>query len=332
MEIDTARNRIECALLGGERKYTPVQVAELAGVPQERSRKLWRALGFSDNPDDAVVATDADVEALRLAEGLVQLGVIDEDLQASITRTMGQSIGRLAEWQVGMIRHFLPDPSSMEQPETAQLIEGLIPVLEKLQLYVWRRHLAAEAGRTLAVSSDELDSRTLVVGFADIVSFTSLSRRLDEAHLGEFIERFEATAAETVTLGGGRVVKTLGDEVLYVADTATEGAEIALDLDERMAVDEELPTLRIGMAHGTVLSRFGDVYGSVVNLASRLTSVAKPGTVVVDREMAAALGDEPAYAVRRLRPRSVRGFKHLEPWSLRRSAEQESGCRLRPGR
>lgn len=323
--------RIERALLGGERKYTPLQVAEMVKVPQERARRLWRALGFADNDDDAVVFTEADVEALRLAEGLVELGLIDEDLQASITRTLGQSIGRLAEWQVGMIRQFLPDPSSMEQPETASLVEGLIPVLEKLQVYVWRRHLAAEAGRTLAVSPDELDSRTLVVGFADIVSFTSMSRRMDEAHLGEFIERFESTAAETVTLGGGRVVKTLGDEVLFVADAPNEGADIALELDDRMGVDDELPTLRIGMAHGTVLSRFGDVYGSVVNLASRLTSIAKPGTVAVDREMAAALKDEPAYAVRRLRPRSVRGFKHLEPWSLRRAEGSERGCRLRPG-
>lgn len=323
--------RIERALLGGERKYTPLQVAEMVKVPQERARRLWRALGFADNDDDAVVFTEADVEALRLAEGLVEVGLIDEDLQASITRTLGQSIGRLAEWQVGMIRQFLPDPSSMEQPETASLVEGLIPVLEKLQVYVWRRHLAAEAGRTLAVSPDELDSRTLVVGFADIVSFTTMSRRMDEAHLGEFIERFESTAAETVTLGGGRVVKTLGDEVLFVADAPNEGADIALELDDRMGVDDELPTLRIGMAHGTVLSRFGDVYGSVVNLASRLTSIAKPGTVAVDREMAAALKDEPAYAVRRLRPRSVRGFKHLEPWSLRRAEGSERGCRLRPG-
>jgi adenylate cyclase len=322
MDLESVQTDIERALLGGERKYTPVQVAELVGVPADRARKLWRALGFADNPDDAVIATDADVEALRLAESLIHVGLIDEDLQASITRTMGQSIGRLAEWQVSMLRHFVPDPSAMEDPETAGLVAGLIPVLERLQVYVWRRHLAAAAGRTLALSADELDSHTMVVGFADIVSFTSLSRRLDEARLGEFIERFEATAAETITLGGGRVVKTLGDEVLFVADQATHGAEIALDLDDRMAGDEDLPTLRIGMAQGTVLTRFGDVYGSVVNMASRLTSIAKPGTVVVDREMAAVLGDEPAYTVRRLRPRSVRGFKHLEPWSLRRSPDR----------
>jgi adenylate cyclase len=323
--------RIERALLGGERKYTPAQLAEMVGVPQERARRLWRALGFADNDDDAVVFTEADLEALRLAEELVRLEVIDADLQASITRTLGQSIGRLAEWQVGIIRNFIPDPSSMERPETANLVEGLIPILEKLQIYVWRRHLAAAAGRTLALSPDELDSRTLAVGFADIVSFTSLSRRLDEAHLSEFIERFEATAAETIALGGGRVIKTLGDEVLFVADAAAQGAEIALDLDERMEVEKELPSLRIGLAYGNVLSRFGDVYGSVVNMASRLTSIAKPGTVLVDREMAAALDDEPAYAVRRMRPRSVRGFRHLEPWLLRRAEEQESGCVLRPG-
>jgi adenylate cyclase len=313
--------RIERALLGGERKYTRIEVAEMAGVSSERARKLWRALGFADNEDDKAVFTDGDVEALRLAEALVRLGVVDPEIEASITRSLGQSLGRLAEWQVGVLRDYFPDPSSADQPETAGLVEGLLPVMEKLQSYVWRRHLAAAAGRALAASSDELASQVHAVGFADVVSFTSLSRRLDEAHLGEFIERFESTAAEIVTLGGGRVIKTLGDEVLFVADSAAEGAGIALDLADRISADEELPSLRIGLAYGTVLSRFGDVYGSVVNLASRLTSLAKPGTVLVDREMAAALEGDPALVLRRTRRAHVRGFKHLEPWSLRR-AEQ----------
>jgi adenylate cyclase len=316
---ETMQERIERILLGGERKYSRSQVGEMAMMPSERARALWRALGFADVGDDEVVFTEQDVEALRLTAAMVQMGIIEPEVEASVARAVGQSLGRLAEWQVGALRRLFPETPSSVDPETVQFVEGLIPIMEKLQSYVWRRHLVAEAGRMLAVSADELASHVHVVGFADVVSFTMLSRRLDEADLGEFIERFESTAAEIVTLGGGRVIKTLGDEILFVADTAAEGAGIALDLADRISADEKLPSLRIGLAYGTVLSRFGDVYGSVVNLASRLTSLAKPGTVLVDREMAAALEDDPAYVLRRTRRAHVRGFKHLEPWSLRRA-------------
>ena len=106
-------------------------------------------------------------------------------------------------------------------------------------------------------------------------------------------------AAEVIATAAGRVVKMLGDEVLFVADDPVAAATIGLGLLDAIDVDGELPDLRIGMARGNVLSRFGDVYGPVVNIASRLTSAAKPGTVLVDRELATALASEPGL---RLRP------------------------------
>jgi adenylate cyclase len=157
------------------------------------------------------------------------------------------------------------------------------------------------------------------VGFADLVGFTRLSQRLEDAELADLVETFESRAADVVAGLGGRVVKTLGDEVLFVAGTADAGAEIALQLIESMAGHERVPRLRVGAAIGNVLSRMGDVFGTTVNLASRLTALAPPDGVVVDREMARVLATRPAYQVRAMWRRRVRGFGAVEPWLLTRS-------------
>jgi adenylate cyclase len=191
--------------------------------------------------------------------------------------------------------------------------------MERLQTYVWRRHLAAATGRTLA-GSDELARGVRVVGFADIVSYTRLTRRLTETELGRLIERFEGLAADVIALNGGRVIKSIGDEVLFVADTPAQGVAIALDLQDKVAETADVPELRIGLAYGSVLIRLGDIYGEVVNLASRLTSEAKPGRVLADRELAAALDGDPAYRLRKLRRISVRGYSHLTPYAVQRAS------------
>jgi adenylate cyclase len=114
-------------------------------------------------------------------------------------------------------------------------------------------------------------------------------------------------------------VKTIGDEVLFEAKDPGTAAEIALELLEAAETDPNLPALRAGLAHGEVVSRLGDVYGSTVNIASRLTSIARPGWVLVDREMHEALADDERFRLRPRRPESVRGFHRLYSWRLRRA-------------
>jgi adenylate cyclase len=317
---DQLRARIEQILLNGPRRYTREQAADAAGVSVEKAGQLWRALGFPHTADDAVVFTDADVDAIRVAECLVEYQVIDDEMQSTVTRMLGQTMSRLAEWQSSMLVSIvLERPEILEQRgDLADFVEMIVPLLEQVQVFVWRRHLAAFAGRVLNGVSEPQESRDAVVGFADISGYTSLTRMLAEAELATMLEGFEAAASDIVTDHRGRIIKTLGDEVLFVVDDAVDGALIAVDLLEHTANDERLPHLRIGLAAGTVLSRFGDVYGSTVNIASRLTSVARPGSVLVDRQLADALADHPGISLQRLRPVSVRGYSHLEPWRLRR--------------
>jgi adenylate cyclase len=312
---------LEDELLGGRRRYTRQQVAEQTGVSVDEARVLWRALGFADVADDDPVFTDRDVEALRTVRGLVSKGIIDEDTQLAMTRAMGQSLSRVAEWQVAAITDVL-GPDARNAPEAATAVaRELVPVMEGLIDYVWRRHLAAAAGRALAVSADGLVARSLVVGFADLVGFTALTRHADEQELALLVERFEAAAADVVAELGGRVIKTVGDEVMFTADDAPTGAEIAVRLAERVAAIEGLPELRVGLAFGSVLSRLGDVYGEPVNIAARLTSIARPGSVLVDRELATALDGDDRWRLRRVPPRPVRGYALLHPMRLRRASD-----------
>jgi adenylate cyclase len=318
-----AREALDRLLLDGPRRYTRLQVAALSGVPLERTQRLWRALGFADSADDDEVYTDADIAALGALSALIESGFVGPDTEATIARAMGQALSRLADWQTDMLADVLTSAGGGEgerrqaSPEEAvEAARTLLPLLRDMQDYVWRRHLAANADRLLAATGGG-DRRELAVGFADLVGYTSRSRGMGGRELGQMVEDFESTAAEVIARHSGRVVKTVGDGVLFTATAPVDAVEIALDLPEDWAA-EDRPPLRVGAAYGPVLTRLGDVYSPVVNLASRLTSVAHPSTVLVDRELARRLRGRRAYRVRPLRRVSVRGYDHLQPWLVRR--------------
>jgi adenylate cyclase len=311
--------RLEQELLGGPRAYTRTEVAERAGVPLERAERLWRSLGFASTADDEVVFGDRDVEALRTIASIVEKGVVRPESEASVARSLGQVMARLADWQTSLLSDFdsLEDVPDDVTEATVQVAGDLVPMIEQLQSYVWRRHLVAAAARILPVAADDPASDSMVAGFADIVGFTSLSRSASEKDLAALVERFESVTAGVIAEHGGRVVKTIGDEVLFVVKQPAQAARIALALNGWHEKEEGFPQLRVGMAHGRVISWLGDVYGPIVNVASRLTTVARPGTIVVDRDLAAALQDDDGCTLRRLRRVSVRGYSRLEPWVLR---------------
>jgi adenylate cyclase len=317
--------QIEGGLLGGPRQYTRAEATAAAGVTLERGRRLWRALGFPDVDDDEKVFTDEDVEALSAFESLVASGKIAPGEDVPHVRAIGQTMSRLADWQVREIMSRIVSASGPDEAARATLVDEmtgtLLPVIQRLQSYAWRRHLVAAASRLLPASPERLTTTTatMITGFADIVGYTSTVRHTDINELGTLLESFEENAAETVVTHHGRVVKSLGDEVLFAVDAPQDAAEIGILLSEWGRAIRELPQLRVGMALGPVLTRLGDVYGPAVNVASRLTSLARPGTVLVDRELALALKGQPGYRLQAKRPATVRGYHHLRSWSLRRA-------------
>ena len=316
------RESLERLLLEGPRRYTRAQVAELAGMPPERTRRLWRALGFADVPEDDAAFTDADVTALTLLTALIDSGYVHPAAEASIARAMGQSLSRLADWQTDLLAALLESRGTDSDDDVVRSAQQLMPLMRELQDYVWRRHLAANAGRLFLDTPGAVDRRELAVGFADLVGYTSRSRGMGGRELGAMVEDFEGLAADLIARHRGRVVKTVGDGVLFTCASALDAVEIGLTLPEEWTADDR-PPLRVGAAFGPVLTRLGDVYSPVVNLASRLTSIARPSTVLVDQQLARRLRGDPAYRVRPLRRVSVRGYDHLQPWLVRRRAADD---------
>ena len=313
---------IEERLLGGPRRHTREAAAAFADLDVPYLRRLWRAMGFA-NVGDTEAFTDGDLLALDRLQALIRDGVLDEELAVSVTRALGHNAARLAEWQVDALAEHLARTRGLPQDEALRQAVDLsaehLDELEALLVYAWRRQLAAVAGRVLAVSDTDPVSGVLSVGFADLVSYSRLSQRLEERELALLVDGFGRRSSDVIAGAGGRLVKTIGDEVLFVADTPAAAALIGLELAEAMAADPELPDVRVGIATGTVLTRMGDVFGRTVNLASRLTALAAPGTVLVDADTAEALAGADGFELDPQRTRAVRGLGLVRPGVVRRT-------------
>jgi adenylate cyclase len=328
---------LEVFLLGEEPSLTGTQLADEIGITFDEAQLRWRSLGFSAVGADVPAFTHADLEALRLTQRLIEIGVIDSDDESALVRTLGRSFARLAEWQMGLLAKVI-DPDTMDVDELREVMAEVTPTVESLQNYVWRRHTLAAAARLLlanpnAGSGDKPGDggqiegeagTTIGVGFADIVNYTRQSRSLTRSEIGRMVDHFEERSLEIISANDGRIIKTIGDELLFVADDPEAIARIGLELTEEGQRDEEFPEIRVGLAWGPALARLGDVLGPVVNVASRLTSTSRPGSVLVDRSLADELEGNDYFKLRRMRRTSVKGYRKLEPWALRRPSDEDS--------
>jgi len=314
---------VEERLLGGPRRHTRAQAAAFADVSEDYARRLWRAMGFANVGEGAAAFTDGDLVAMDRLTTLVREGVLDDELAVSVTRALGHNAARLVEWQVDALAEHLVRRDGVTPDEATRRAVDIsgehLEELEALLVYAWRRQLAAVAGRVLATRDADAVSGVLSVGFADLVSYTRLSQKLEERELAALVDRFGQLSADVIAGSGGRLVKTVGDEVLFVADSAAAAALIGLELAETTAEDPMLPDVRVGIATGTVLTRMGDVFGRTVNLASRLTALAAPGTVLVDGDTAVALAGSEDFALDVEPARAVRGMGLVRPGVLRRT-------------
>lgn len=323
--VDGGPEVFERALLGRPASMGRREVSRGAGVSVRSARKFWHAMGFPIVQEGDEMFTEADLQALARVARLVREGEFPEEFALSMTRALARTMDRLAAWQAQLVmeeiarqRHGEQEPSEDEarsdSEAAAEWLAALADEVEPLLLYVWRRQLTATIQRLLTVEED--GGRMSVIGFADLVNFTSVVRRLTERDLARLVQRFEDLCTDIVTAHGGRVVKTVGDEVLFQTFDVAPAAAIALDLVEAMTEDDLLPQARVGMAHGPVVRRLGDVFGTTVNRASRLTAVAPPGGVYVDEAMTRLLEPQSGFATVATRRRSLRGIGEVVPSRL----------------
>jgi adenylate cyclase len=319
-----SRQELERRILGGAPSLTGDEVAASAGLTLEEARRLWRALGFPD-AGDAAAFTEGDQTALGTLVGAVEQGAIDFDTAVRLTRAVGQTMARLADWQVATLAARVEQLEAGDEAtgsrigSALRLAEQVGEPFEQLLVYSWRRHLAAAVARVEALGANDADLHTtrVTVGFADLVRFTALSNELGEDRIGDLVEIFESRCADVVAVSRGRIIKTLGDSVLFVSDDPAGAMDIALGIIDVIGHDSRLPDVRLGLSTGSVVLQLGDVYGPPVNMAARLTGVARRNRVITDAATADLLPPG-QFDTRPLPARPVRGFGLVEPVAVRR--------------
>jgi len=311
---------------GDRRRYTTADLAKATGMSERDTRRFFRALGFPEAGREASYS-DADLTVLGVVKGMVEDSEVDLDTAIRLVRAVGQNVARMSDWQVAAMAsradqvHGGPGGGSRPQVRHAgavRIADELSDALQLVLLHSWRRHLAAALSRLdddPAAGDETVTSVT--AGFADLVNFSALSNEMDTNRLGELVEIFEARCGDVVAAHEGRMIKTLGDSVLFLAGTPEQAMDIASGLIDVIGGDARLPDIRIGLATGLVVTRLGDVFGPPVNLAARLTALARRNRVLADEVTVAAL-DPLDYETRRMTARPVRGFGLLEPVAVRR--------------
>jgi adenylate cyclase len=203
----------------------------------------------------------------------------------------------------------------------AEAARELLPLMTPLMEHTLRLHMRDQTRSQLFWQPEGASPnlRQVWVGFADIVGFTGLGERIDAHELGGLVTRLTDLALETVT-APVRLVKTIGDAAMLVSPAAEPLIETALTLVERADQQgEEFPPLRAGLAGGVALSRGGDWYGRPVNLADRVTEVARPGSVLATKEVRDAAGDRFGWS--RAGRFDLKGFRERIPLYRVRRAE-----------
>ena len=296
VELDELRRAVEedrIALLpvehelDGERELTNEEVAERAGVPLDLLHDLRRSLGLSRVPDDEKAFGADDVEAARQLKGFIEAGLDKEGVE-DVARVIGEGMQRLARAVAELAAaSLLPDADNERDVglRFAHAARELGPLLGNQLQYVFKTQLrelvrSEVVGRAQIVSGELPGAELVNVSFADLVGFTKLGEDLPPSEVGRVAGRLSRMAAD-IAVPPVRLVKTIGDAAMLVSPEPEPLVEATIALV--VAADDEgedFPQLRAGVARGEAIGRGGDWYGRPVNVASRVTGIARPGSVL----------------------------------------------------
>ena len=324
--------RYAWGMLGGGEKYTLEQAAELAGLDVDTALRFWLAMGFPTISDkrEKRIFTDGDVDAMRLHARALCSGLLTNETLESLNRAQSHMSDRLVLWQhevlVDYARRELGLDGISARFWVLDNIADYGEYLRQQMEYSWRRHMVALLRRSeTEVSQMELTEASEVTlrrafGFIDMVAFTNRSNELGSAEFIELIEEFDFTCRRVIHAHGARVVKSIGDAFLYIADDLDTGAKVVTNVvDELRNVPRLLP-VRASLVWGGVVSRFGDIFGPKVNLASRLVDVAEAGAILTDSETAESLRSQlpGRYTLVTAGSPNLQGFGKIEAVEVRK--------------
>lgn len=326
-EMQAAHARGRLYALAGDRRIRPlVGLLTLrdAGTRLEADPHLlalvWRTLGLPDSGIDAPLLTEADIEALETY--LLVLGFIGEDTALGVARVVGAALARITEAESSAMRQGMDSidvaisGSELVTAQSYSQVAQLVPRFGRMLDAMHRQHLEATRVHFEGIDIGDRDAFRCGVGFADLSGFTQLSRQLPLPVLSRVMSVFEDAASETVQARGGRIVKFLGDAVMWVSADPDDLVAIAHALVTHPLAAAEGIKVRAGIAYGRVLAQDGDYFGPPVNLASRLVGTAEAGQVMSAGELVEVLGD--GWSAQPGEPVALRGFDdQVTPYLLR---------------
>lgn len=284
---------------------TPVGItdaASAADLSDGQARRYLRALGFSLDEGTELLLTTDDIDVLCLFRDFANL--VGEEQVVHLARVIGSSVGRAAESLADAMRvNVEGPPGAIPRADVLGMTDVVakngLPRLAFAMDRILRYHILRVSAQAWNMSAGAAaTTSTLAVGFADMVGFTQASGSLSTNDLADVIDRFESRVSDTITARGGRVVKFIGDEVLFTFTDVPSACRCAQEM-LALAADATIPDVRVGIAYGEVITRFGDCYGAVVNMAARLVDVAPSGGVVVTRDVVDRAADRSAFAEQR---------------------------------
>ncbi|MCW2995362.1 MAG: adenylate/guanylate cyclase protein [Conexibacter sp.] len=287
--------------VGGEPKYTSYEVAEKTGADPELLAKLRRAHGLPLPAEDAVELTDVDLASARTSRAFTDLGLTEEQMVAT-TRILGRSLSTASEAMRALMLETVLEPGTTElelAQRYAASVHAIMPLVGPMILQMLSQHLrnmvqSEMVGQTERATGRLPGARDQAVAFADLVGFTRLGEEIAPEDLGAVAERLFSTAREVIE-EPVRLVKTIGDAVLLTAtepDALVRASLALVSASDAQAADGTFPQIRVGVAYGPTVMRGGDVFGRAVNLASRVTTIARAGSVLATREVRDASIDE----------------------------------------
>jgi adenylate cyclase len=289
---------VERAIAGDGPRYSAREVAQISGIDLDLLRRFRAALGVPYGDADEKIGNDGDLEAAKRMKLILDAGFPPEELLRN-ARTIGMAMARVAEANRELVLRNVIGAGDNELDlanRLAQTAELMLPLGIEFLDYAFQVNLLEQVKRDVMGTADLVEGgiggavvRTIC--FADLVEFTSLGEEIAPEELGEVVGHFEELATGVVA-APVRLVKTIGDAVMLVSPEAEPLVEAALDLVAAAAAEgDQFPVLRAGMATGPTLPQSGDFYGRSVNLASRVTGIARPGSVLLDTATREATGE-----------------------------------------
>jgi adenylate cyclase len=305
-------------VIGGRARYTAAEIAQRGEVPEDFLIAVRRAMGLPIAAPEEAAYTEADLEAVRMRHVAHAAGISDEEI-LDLMRTLGRGLSQAAETMRTLTMRLVLEPGVSEHElaqryayAASQLSPMLGPLVTNLLNLHLRQMAQSEAINAAERSGGQLaGSREITVCFADLVGFTRLGEEVPPNELGRLAVRLEALASE-VAVPPVRLIKTIGDAAMLTALEPEPLLDAALSLlDAAEAEAEDFPQLRAGIAIGPALSRAGDWFGRPVNLASRITQIARPGSLLAEREVRESARE--AYRWSYAGERRLRGIREPVP-------------------